>query len=154
MRSTRGWIPSLLVIALASTVAAACDRDEAEEPEAADTTAVAEEAVEVAGVTLGTAVGADNRVTEETGTFRPTDTIYASVETEGVAPSAELTARWTYQDGQTVDESSRTIAPNGPEVTEFHVSKPDGWPTGDYEVVILLDGREADRASFTVERGG
>lgn len=150
MRQAGSRIPVPLAVALAVTVAlGACGRGEVEEEPAA----VEQEGVEVAGVTLGTAVGADRRVTAEAGTFRPSDTIYASVETEGVAPSADLTARWTYEDGQVVDETSRTIAPNGPEVTEFHISKPDGWPTGGYEVVILLDGREAERASFTVESG-
>lgn len=149
MRRTGGWTP--LVAALAMAMAAgACGGGEAEE-EPADTTAVEEAGVEVTGVTLGTAVGADRRVTAETTTFAPGDTLYASVETEGVAESAELTARWLYEDGQVVDETSRTIAPNGPEVTEFHVSKPDGWPTGGYEVVILLDGREVERTSLTVE---
>lgn len=143
-------IPALGALALAAAVAG-CGGEEAEEQ---DATAVAEESVEVTDVTLGTAVGADKRVTAETGTFGPLDTIYASVRTEGVASSARLTARWTYEDGQVVDETSRTIAPDGPEVTEFHVAKPDGWPAGSYEVVILLDGQEAERASFTVEAGG
>lgn len=155
MMRTGSWIPALLAIGLAvATAAGACGGETGEEPGAADTTAAEEQGVEVTGVTLGTAVGPDKRVTAETGSFAPTDTIYASVETEGVAESAELAARWSYEDGQVVNESNRTIAPNGPEVTEFHVSKPDGWPTGQYEVVISLDGREADRASFTVEAGG
>ena len=32
------------------------------------------------------------------------DTIYASVRTSGAAPSASLTARWTFEDGQIVEE--------------------------------------------------
>ena len=55
------------------------------------------------------------------------------------------------EDGQVVDESSRTIAPTGAEVTEFHVSKPDGWPAGAYEVAISLDGQAVETRSFTVE---
>lgn len=154
MRRTGSWMPILLALALA-TAAGACGGEQAEEePAAADTMAVEEEAsVEVTGVTLGASVGADNRVTRPMESFAPSDTIYASVETEGVAESAELTARWTYEDGQTVDETSRSIAPNGPEVTEFHISRPDGWPAGGYEVAILLDGEEATSASFTVEAG-
>lgn len=150
MTRIRGIAPAVVTaIALAL---AACGGGETEEPAGADTTAQMEEApVEVTGVTLGSAVGADKRVTERTSTFAPTDTIYAAVETEGAASDATLVARWTYEDGQTVDETSRSIAPDGPAVTEFHVSKPDGWPTGGYEVVILLDGEEAERASFTVE---
>jgi hypothetical protein len=50
-----------------------------------------------------------------------------SVKTDGSGPSATLTVRWTYQDGQVVDESGQNIAPtDGATVTEFHLSKPDG----------------------------
>ncbi|MDX1624106.1 MAG: hypothetical protein R3199_09000 [Gemmatimonadota bacterium] len=154
MTRTGSWMSALFAIGIAVvTAAGACGGETGDEPGAADTTAVEERGIEVTGVTLGTAVGPNKRVTAETETFAPSDTIYASVETVGVAGSAELAARWSYEDGQVVNESTRTIAPNGPEITEFHVSKPDGWPTGQYEVVILLEGQEADRASFTVEAG-
>ena len=62
-----------------------------------------------------------------------------------------INAKWTYQDGQTVNESSQTIAPNGPAVTSFHISKPDGWPTGNYTVTITLDGKPAGTATFDVK---
>ena len=107
--------------------------------------------VQVTEVALGKAVGADKAVTEDATTFEPTDTIYVSVRTSGTAPSATLAARWTFEDGQVVDESSQTIAPTGSEVTEFHVSNPDGWPAGAYEVAISLDGQPVETRSFTVE---
>lgn len=149
MRRSRSWSPILVAAGLALVVA--CGGGEAdEEPAPADTPAE-QAGLEVTGVTLGTSVGADKRVTQETDTFVPSDTIYASVETDGVAAGARLTAHWTYEDGQTIDQTSQTISPNGPEVTEFNISKSDGWPTGGYEVAILLDGQETERASFRVE---
>ena len=126
-----------------------CKKDEPA-PAPAPTVETAPAAVEVRAVTLGRAIGPDKRVTAAVETFAPGDTIYAAVETEGVSSSSTLAARWTYEDGQVVDETTLTIAPNGPEVTEFHVSKPDGWPAGSYQVAITLDGREVERASFTV----
>ena len=48
---------------------------------------------------------------EETRSLAPADTVYVSVITEGSAPRATLTARWTYGDGQFVDESTQTITP-------------------------------------------
>lgn len=149
--SHRTLVPS---IALALGLAlGACGGGDAEESAApADTTPVVEAApVSVTGVTMGRAIGPDGRVTDATTTFAPGDTIYASVETEGTADAATLTALWSYEDGQVVNESNRTIAPDGPANTEFHVSKPDGWPAGGYEVVISLDGAEAGRASFEVQ---
>ncbi len=108
-------------------------------------------AVQVTDVQLGTAVGSDRRVTTATAVFRPTDTIYASVLTSGSAASATLTARFTYQDGQLVNESSQTIAPTGSDATEFHISKPDGWPAGQYKVEILLDGLSVSTKAFQVQ---
>ena len=92
----------------------------------------------------------DKKVTTPGDTFSPKDTIYASVDTLGAAPAATLSARWTYQDGQTVHEESQSIAPTGPATTEFHIAKPDGWPKGEYKVEILLDGAPVRTAAFRV----
>ena len=83
--------------------------------------------------------------------FTPQDTIYAAVSTTGSAANAVLNAKWTYQDGQTVNESSQTIAPSGPAVTTFHISKPDGWPAGTYKVEISLDGKPVASKDFSVK---
>jgi hypothetical protein len=107
--------------------------------------------VAVASVDLGTAVGPDQKVTTPSTTFAPTDTIYAAVSTTGSAANAVLNAKWSYQDGQTVNESSQTIAPNGAAVTTFHISKPDGWPAGNYKVEISLDGSPVSSKDFSVK---
>ncbi len=62
-----------------------------------------------------------------------------------------LNAKFTYQDGQTVNESSQTIAPNGDAVTAFHISKPDGWPVGNYKVEISLNGAPVANKDFSVK---
>ena len=106
--------------------------------------------VRVTDVTLGRSVGGDKAIADRTETFRPNDTIYASVATDGSASSATLRARWTFEDGQVVDESTRTIAPNNRERTEFHISKPSGWPAGKYKVEVFLDDRSAETKNFEV----
>ena len=144
-----GLLAASLALAL---VFAACGRDAEEatvEPAPAPPGATA--AVEVTDVQLGTSVGADRRIANATDNFRPTDTIYVSVVTTGSSASSTLTARFTYEDGQVVDESSQTISPTGSDATEFHISKPDGWPAGEYQVEILLDGRSVEREEFEVE---
>jgi hypothetical protein len=98
------------------------------------------EAVKISDVQLGRRVGADKRVTDKTDTFSPRDTIYASVATSGSAPSATVTARWTFENGQVVKEDTRTIAPTGSETTEFHISKPSGWPKGKYKLDLSVGG--------------
>lgn len=107
--------------------------------------------VAVASVDLGTAVGADQKVTAPTTTFTAKDTIYAAVSTTGSAPTATLVAKWTYQDGQLVSESNQTLAPNGANVTTFHIAKPDGWPAGNYKVEITLDGKSVASKDFSVK---
>lgn len=152
MRAKLGWNAILILFLAASLAAFGCNREEpaAEQAEETDV-AVEEPALDVSNVSLGRAIGADKKVVEEIGNFAPGDTIYASVETDG-AGSGTLAARWTYEDGQVVDESSHPIG-GGAQVSEFHVSKPDGWPAGHYEVVILLNGQETDRKGFDVGTG-
>jgi hypothetical protein len=108
-------------------------------------------AVTVTTIELGNQIGADKRVTQQMTSFAPKDTIYATVVTNGSAPSATLTAKWTYQDGQVVNESTQTIAPTGPAATEFQISKPDGWPAGTYKVEVSLNGRSTGTKEFEVK---
>ena len=57
-------------------------------------------AVTVTAVNLGTAVGADQRVTAATTTFGTKDVIYAAIDTQNAAKGVALAAKWTFQDGQ------------------------------------------------------
>ena len=105
----------------------------------------------VQGVEVGKGIGADKQVTHPTTTFGRRDTIYASVATEGAAPSKTISAKWTFQDGQVVKEQSEAIAPTGPAATEFHISKPSRWPVGKYKVEIIVDGAPAGSKDFEVK---
>ena len=89
-------------------------------------------------------------MTTATTAFTPKDTIYASVATTG-SGNATLDARWTYQDGQTVKEDSKSIAAPGPADTAFSISKPDGWPAGNYKVEITLNGTPVASKDFSVK---
>ena len=107
--------------------------------------------VAVSSIDLGSAIGADQHVTAPKSVFAPTDTIYAVVSTAGSAPTVALSAKWSYQDGQTVNESAQSIAPTGPAATAFQISKPDGWPAGKYKVEIRKDGNLAGTREFEVK---
>ena len=109
--------------------------------------------VTVSNVSVGKAVGADKKVTAATDAFAKNDTMYASVDTSG-SGTAKLDAKWTYHKGDkvaVVKEESMTINATGPATNEFHVSKPDGWPAGDYQVEVMLDGKPAGSKKFTVK---
>lgn len=112
--------------------------------------APAAENLRVTSLDLGKSLDTNRRVASTTNEFAPMDTIYASVMTQGNANSGSLTARWTFQDGQVVDETTQPISSTMTSATEFHISKPDGFPTGSYNVEILLNGESADREDFTV----
>lgn len=107
--------------------------------------------VTVTAVNLGNAVDAAQNVTLPMESFDSKDTIYAAVSTNGSSASTSIAAKWAYQDGQVVNESSQTIAPTGPAVTTFHISKPDGWPVGVYSVDISVDGKVVDSKKFEVK---
>ena len=109
----------------------------------------------VTGVDLGNAVGADMRVAAPMGTFAPKDTIYAAVMTATSDPAAsvagKLGAKWTHLDSnQIVHEDSKDLTFAGDGVTDFQISKPDGWPTGKYKVEIMLDGNVVQTREFEV----
>jgi hypothetical protein len=109
--------------------------------------------VTVVTITLGNAIGADKKVTQAADTFGKQDTIYASVNTTG-AGTAPLKAKWTYLTSgkeTTVKEDTQTIAPTGPASSEFHISKPDGWPAGNYQVEIFVADKSAGTKTFTVK---
>lgn len=122
----------------------------AENTPAAPASAPAAAPVRLVSVDLGSAVGADQKVTTATTTFTPKDTIYASVATDGTG-NATLEAKWTYQDGQTVKDDSKTIAATGPANTAFSISKPDGWAAGNYKVEVSLNGAPAASKDFSVK---
>lgn len=99
---------------------------------------------------LGSTVDASNKIVAGGTSFAPKDTIYASVDTSG-SGAATLSAKWTYQDGQTVHEDSKTLDAMGPETTAFMISKPDGFPAGNYKVDISLNGTQVASKDFSVK---
>ena len=107
-------------------------------------------ALRVTDLELGRGIDANKQVTDKTTEFRPNDTIYATVKTSGTAPGT-LVARWTYQDGQVVDETTQNISPTGDAATEFHIAKPDGFPTGKYKLEILHGGNVVETEEFEIK---
>ena len=147
--SRRFWLASACCLGLVT--AAGCSKKDDAGTATTGTATTATQPVRVTDIQLGRAVGADGRVSAEVDDFKPNDTIYASVATDGTAPNATLTAKWTYQDGQVVDSTSRAIAPTGPAFTEFHISKPDGLPKGDYKVEVMLNGATVQSEDFDID---
>lgn len=115
-------------------------------------TTPAAQPVSVTAINLGNAVDASQNVSTPSTTFASTDTIYASVSTAGTAASATLTAKWTYQDGQTVNDLTQSITTSGPATTTFRIHNPNDWPAGKYKVAISLDGTAVASQDFEVTK--
>lgn len=141
---------SLAALVALAMVGTGCKKAAEPAPAPAPAPAAAAATVSVVDVNLGTSLNADKTIAAAAMTFKPTDTIYASVKTAGSAAAATLAAKWTFEDGQTVHEESLSIAPTGPAVTEFHIGKPDGWPVGKYKVAVSVNGVEGVSKGFEV----
>jgi len=144
---------SLTVVAFALAALVACSKERKESggdvtPGATATPPAS--TVAIADIDVGRAV-ANAKVTDKTNDFKPADTVYTSVHTTGTATAATVMARWTFEDGQVVQESSQSIAPTGDAYTEFHISKPGGLPKGKYKVEVFLDSKSAGTKDFEVK---
>ncbi|HMB44054.1 MAG TPA: hypothetical protein VKM00_09315 [Luteimonas sp.] len=107
--------------------------------------------ITVASVTFGNAVGPDMNVVTPATSFGAKDTIYAAVATKNASSSATLEGKWTYQDGQVVHDDTVTIAPTGDAVTDFHINSPKGFPSGKYQIEVLLNGKSATTLGFDIK---
>lgn len=112
--------------------------------------------VEVVKVTLTKGVDKDQKPTEPTLTFGPTDVIYASVEVKNMDKSDVLKAEWFYVDqNQLID--TFTYSPdedNASGFVAFSLSPTGPWPAGKYRVDISLNDKLVQGQNFTVEVPG
>lgn len=142
-------------------VTTACKKDADETamtPDTAATTAATgtvetpATALRVTEVDLGRSMKGDSAIDDKTDDFKPNDTIHALVTHEGMATDAKVTARWTYQDGQVVDERTETVSPTteGKSYTHFMIQKASGWPKGKYTLHVLVNGNEVQTEEFEV----
>jgi multidrug efflux pump subunit AcrA (membrane-fusion protein) len=155
-------LAQILMLAVLGTVAlAGCKKKEAPvvtPPPAAEPMPPAPAVTATPSVTsvdLGNAVGADMRVATPMTTFKAKDTIHASVATATSDAMAtvpgKLGVKWIHVDsGQVVHEESKDVNFTGNGVTDFQISKPDGWPTGKYRVEVSLDGAVVQSREFEV----
>lgn len=153
MRSINRGTASATVLLLLLSVAACNKKNDAA---VNDTTSLGgtpdSQPLHVSDIQVGKGVGADKRINDQTDDFAIRDTMHVSVVTEGASTSSRLTAKWTFNDKQVVDESSQTISPaGGTTVTEFHITKASAWPKGKYKVEVMLDGASAGTKEFEVK---
>lgn len=108
-------------------------------------------ALSVVDIDMGRHISPDKKISDKTDDFAPTDTIFASLHTTGTASNSNFVAKWTFQDGSPVDETTQMISPTGDNYTEFHISKPTGFPKGKYTLHVSIDGKEVRTKDVTVK---
>jgi len=139
----------LATLALAGGLVAACKKEPPPPPPPA-AEAPAPALPRLAALTLGSAIGADKRITAAKDTFAVRDTIYASVATTGSAAATKLKAVWTFGEEQ-VRADSLVLDLSGPADSEFHISRPKAWPKGTYQVTITLNDAASMARTFIVK---
>ena len=137
---------------------AGCGKKEepaAKAPQPVAAAAKAPATMSVMNLDLGTAVGADMRITQPATSFGPMDTIIVAISTTTSDPtsvvSGKLGAKWSYQDGSVVNDEAREVKLAGNAATDFRIAKPDGWPKGKYKVEVTLDGKPVQSKDFEVK---
>ena len=152
----RTRFPLAVLITLSTFTAVGCKKEEAPPADSAAAAPAPPPAASVTTIETGKHIDASKRIVDTATTFAPRDTMYVSVVTMNATPSTSLKSVVTHESGQVVDSSTQVVAvpatTGGPSVTEFHLVKPSGWPTGSYTVEIWLDGQSAGTRTLTVKR--
>jgi hypothetical protein len=112
------------------------------------TAACSDAPLQLANIQTGRSLNPDRSIASITTLFKPSETIYVSVQTTGEAPGT-IGVKWMYH-GRVVDEPVKQVDYDGPASTEFHMQNSGGFPEGDYSVDIFINGQQVGSRSFKV----
>ena len=152
----RTRFPLAVVLTLSTFVAVGCRKEEVPPADSAAAAPAPPPAAMVTTIETGKHIDANKRIVDTATAFAPRDTMYVSVITMNATPTTTLKSIVTHESGAVVDSSTQVVAlpatTGGSSVTEFHLVKPSGWPTGSYTVEVWLDGQSAGTRTLTVKR--
>ena len=112
--------------------------------------ACSDEPLQLTNIQTGRALNPDRSMASITTLFKPSETIYVSVQTTGSAPGT-IGVKWMYA-GRVIDEPTKPVDYTGPASTEFHMQNSGGFPEGDYSVEIFINGEKVGTRAFKVGR--
>lgn len=118
-------------------------------PAPEEPTSVTPTEVRADAIAIGADRDASGAATNAKPRYTTSDTVYASVPTQGIAAGAKLDAYWTYENGQTHKMDSQTAPSNGN--ATFMFSPADGLRAGNYNVQIDANGIPLGIVEFRVE---
>ena len=105
--------------------------------------------LKVTNIQTGRSLNSDNSVGTLGTTFKPNDTIYVAVLTDG-SGSATIGAKFSHL-GRVVAEPEKKVSYRGAAATEFHLDYPGGSPTGEYDIEVFFNGQPAGMRKVRVE---
>ena len=108
------------------------------------------EPLRVTTIQTGRSLNSDKSVGNHTTRFKPDDTMFASVLTDGPG-TGTIGVRWRFA-GRLVSEETREVSYRDHAATEFHIQNSSGFPPGDYSVEILVDGESFATRTLRVEK--
>ena len=100
-------------------------------------------------VQTGRSLNSDKSVGALTATFKPNDTIYVAVLTDG-SGSATIGVKFSFQ-GRVISEPEKKVSYRGAAATEFHIEYSGGFPTGEYDIEVVFNGQPAGTRKVRVE---
>jgi hypothetical protein len=104
----------------------------------------------IVSVLLGKSLDADHIVQTDSENFASKDKIYATVLSTGAHQGLRLQAKWLAPDGSTIAQTDQPLVPTGATATSFNISNPEGWPEGEYELRIAINGSPMQARKFQV----
>ena len=104
--------------------------------------------LELTNIQVGRALNQDGSIASITTLFKPSETVYVSVQTG--AGKGVVGVRWKFG-SQVIDEPTKVVDANGPKSTEFHLQNNGGFPPGDYSVDVMIDGVQVGTRNFKVQ---
>jgi len=102
----------------------------------------------LSNIQIGRSLNPDRSIASITTLFKPSETIYVSVQTLA-AGSGTVGVKWMFGT-QVIDEPTKPVSYDGPASTEFHLQNSGAFPAGDYSVEIFLDGQSVGKRVFKV----
>ena len=104
----------------------------------------------IVSVLLGKSLDADRIVVGDANTFGPKDKIHASVLSTGAHAGLRLSAKWLAPDGSLVAETEQPLVPTAATAITFSIQKPTGWPEGEYQLQVAVNGSILQVRKFQV----
>ncbi len=103
----------------------------------------------LSNIQVGRSLNPDRSIASITTLFKPSETIYVSVQTRQ-AGSGTVGVKWMFG-SQVIDEPTKTVKYDGPASTDFHLRNSGAFPPGDYSVEIFIDGQMVGKRVFKVD---